>query len=288
MATGKDSTMPTTQDADAPRSKGVPFREYFSALASTYAKQTGNSTRNMFAVSLGDITAALPIMSGSRIHDNAAGPGTATSVLISSLPATLSSVEILITDDNPAMVAAAREAFPTIQVQQMDSLSLGLPDNHFSHSILNFSIFTMADPVQCLQEMRRTLQEGGVAALLTWRRFGAGEVARAAQKLVRPDLPPMAIPHEEFMTEGVLAELTVEAGFEEGDVTVSSKKVVVEGKDLDGLREFFLGDHTKPARSGWSEEEVARWPEAVDRTVQAEIAAHGGVLFESWVVLAKK
>jgi hypothetical protein len=78
------------------------------------------------------------------------------------------------------------------------------------------------------------------------------------------------------------------AGFKEENVAESSRKVVVKGENLHGLREFFLADHAKPARSGWSEEQEARWPELVDRAVQAEIAAHGGVPFESWVVLAKK
>jgi ubiquinone/menaquinone biosynthesis C-methylase UbiE len=243
----------------------------------------------MFAASFDHFTAALPITPGSRIHDNAAGPGTAASVLIHRIPPdTLSTIDILVTDSNPAMAAAAREAFPSIPVREMDSLKLDLPDGHFSHSILNFSIFTMTDPLKCLQETHRTLKDGGLAAVLTWRRFGAGEVIRAAQRMVRPDLPPMAIPREEFIAEGVLAEMVFRAGFKDENVAVSSRKVVVKGDDLDGLRGFFLGDHARPARSGWSEEQEARWPELVDRAVQAEIAAHGGVLFESWVTLAKK
>lgn len=278
-----------TLDANAIRAKGLPFPEYFSALAAGYARQTGNATRNMFAAHLAEITGRHPIVPGSRIHDNAAGPGTATSVLVKAIPSDVAAdVDFLVTDNSPAMVAAARESFPTLAVREMDACRLDVPDGHFSHSVSNFSIFALADPLASLRETRRTLREGGLAAVLSWRSFGVGNVVWAAQKLVRPDSTPMVIPREELMMEGVLEELVVEAGFERAEVTVTSKRLVVEGPDLDGLHAFFLSDFTKPARVGWSEEDVAQWPGAIERAVQAEIAAHGGVLFESWVVLAKK
>ena len=289
MATPQNPAAGIEKDANALRAQGIPFPEYFSALAATYVKQTGNATRDAFAASLPDITALVPITSDSRIHDSAAGPATATSALLKAVPKGLLGAEsVLVTDNNPAMVAAAREAFPTIDVREMDSEGLEVPDGAFSHSILSFSIFNMGDPLKCIQEMRRTVKEGGVAAILTWRRFGAGEVIAAAQRMVRPALPAMAIPHKEFMDEGVLEELVVKSGFDKAKVAVKSEKHVVMGENLAGVREFCLGDHSKPARSGWSQEEAARWPEVVDRAFQAEVEAHGGVLFEYWVILAKK
>jgi hypothetical protein len=45
----------------------------------------------------------------------------------------------------------------------------------------------MTDPLKCLQETHRTLKDGGLAAVLTWRRFGAGEVIGPAQRMARPD-----------------------------------------------------------------------------------------------------
>ncbi|KAK0702390.1 hypothetical protein B0H67DRAFT_650426 [Lasiosphaeris hirsuta] len=118
------------------------------------------------------------------------------------------------------MVTTERDSFVSmlsITVKDMDSLKVEVPDNYFTHSILNFSIFTMADPLQCLWEMRRTLRGdgGGVAAVLTWRRFGTSE-------------------------DGVLQSLVGEAGFK--DVKVLKKSVVVTEQDLDGLTQFFLGD----------------------------------------------
>jgi SAM-dependent methyltransferase len=289
MATNANPTTPA-----AAGSGGIPFPEFFAWLATNHAKLTGNSTRSLFAASLEDITALHPITPGSRIHDNAAGPGTTTSVLVERLtPDTLEEIDILVTDNAPAMIAAAREDFSalipsTVTAQEMDSLKLEFPNGHFSHSILSFSIYNMSDPLKCLQEVRRTLQDGGLAALVTFKRFGAAEVMRAAQKMVRPDLPPMFVPREEFMQEGVLADLAVEAGFDREKMSMSSRRVVVAGEDLDNLRSFFPGLISQPARKGWTEEENARWPEVIEEAVQGEIKQYGGVLFEAWVVLARK
>ncbi|KAB5585548.1 S-adenosyl-L-methionine-dependent methyltransferase [Coniochaeta sp. 2T2.1] len=274
----------------------VPTPAFFSAMSRVYAKNTGNSTRTILADSLEAITAIRPISSGSVIHDNAAGPGTATSAMIEALPlSVLSTIQIHITDSVPGMVSAAREAFTdlvssssTITVSEMDSQNLTFPDAYFTHSIYNFSVFAMPDPLSSLREIHRTLQQGGVAAVLTWRRFGAGELMRAAQRLVRPDLPPIFIPHEEFMREGYLSRMMVEAGFEEGKVTTLSKRLAVTGEDLEGLRQFVSGDFSGSAKKEWTEEDVARWPEAIGRAMEAEVAAHGGLLFEAWVVLATK
>ncbi|KAK3366287.1 S-adenosyl-L-methionine-dependent methyltransferase [Lasiosphaeria ovina] len=293
------ATQEPTQDKSASgashlsQAHGIPFPKYFAALAATYNAQTGDTTRNLFAAALDDITAQVPLTSSSRVHDNAAGPGTAASVLVDRLtPDSLP--KILVTDRVAAMVSAARESFahvPSVTAAEMDSLALsGVADGSVTHSILNFSIFAISDPLQCVREVRRTLAGGGggVAALLTWRRFGAGEVVRAAQALVRPDLPPMAYPHPEFWQPGVLAALAVEAGFDEANVTVLEKSVAVgPGPQLDGLRGFWASDFVKPARVGWTDEEVARWPAAVEQAVQAEIDARGGVLFQAYVVLAR-
>ena len=274
------------------QSEGLPFPKYFSALAANYAQHTGNSTRRSFELAFNDIQAAKPITKESLVHDNAAGPGTATSVLVDKfsrdeLP------KILVTDNVPPMIQGAKETFsgwPQIEARLADSLNLhDIPADHFTHSILNFSVFAFADPLKGLQEIHRTLKPGGVAALLTWKRFGAGEIVHAAQALVRPDLPPMKIPHPEFFREGVLKESAIEAGFDTSTIQVSQQDVVVRGPELDnGLKNFLLGDFTRPARAGWTEEEAGRWPEVVNQAIQNESAVHGGVKFETWVVLAKK
>lgn len=274
------------------QSSALPFPDYFSAMAANYAKSTGDSTRRIFEESFDYIQAAAPIESGSVIHDNAAGPGVATSVVVDKL-ARNNLPDILITDNVPPMINAAKDSFgrwPQIQARVVDSLQLDVvPDDHFTHSILNFSIFTFSDPSKAMREIYRTLQPGGLAALLTWKRFGAGEVVHAAQALVRPDLPPMAVPHPEFAKEGFLQQSAADAGFSSDKIQYTERQTVVSGPELEqGLRGFLLSDFTLPARRGWTEEEVARWPQAVDEVIQQEVKNFGGVRFEAWVVLAKK
>lgn len=274
------------------QSKSLPFPEYFSALAANYAQQTGNSTRTAFNLVFDDLNAIEPITKDSVVHDNAAGPGTATSVLVDRLPAD-GLPHILVTDNVPPMVQAAKDSFtswPTIETRVLDSQNLeGIPDDHFTHSILNFSAFTFADPLKGLKEIHRTLKSPGLAALLVWKRFGAGEVIHAAQALVRPDLPPMKIPNPQFFEEGYLQKISAEAGFDPSKMQLSQWTIIVKGPELDdGLKKFILSDFTRPARAGWTDEEVSRWPEAVDKAIQKEVDAYGGVKFESWVVLASK
>ncbi|KAF4963763.1 hypothetical protein FSARC_8246 [Fusarium sarcochroum] len=274
------------------QSKSLPFPEYFSALAANYAQQTGNSTRTVFELSFDDVQAIKPFNKDSVVHDNAAGPGTATSVIVDKLSAD-ELPKILVTDNVPPMIQGAKDTFaswPQIETKVLDSLNLeGVPDEHFTHSILNFSVFTFSDPVKGLKEIHRTLKPGGLAALTCWKRFGAGNTIHAAQALVRPDLPPMKLPHPEFFQEGVLEKTAVDAGFDSSKFKIVQKNVVVSGSELDeGLKKFMLGDFMRPARAGWTDEEEGRWPEAIAKALEKEVEAYGGVKFESWILLAQK
>jgi ubiquinone/menaquinone biosynthesis C-methylase UbiE len=268
------------------------FPDYFSDMAKNYARHTGDSTRRIFADSFDDINSAKPFEKSSIIHDNAAGAGTAASVITDRFPRE-EVPSILITDNVAPMVEAAAATFaswPQVEAKNADSLDLSdVPDDHFTHSVLNFSVFTFSDPLKGLQEIRRTLKPDGLAALLTWKRFGASKTIHAAQALVRPDLPPMWVPRPEFMEEGVLRDLAVEAGFDAAKIQVSQRSVLVKGPELDeGLKEFMLGDFTRLARKGWTEEEVTKWPGAIEEAIKGEFDAFGGVKFEAWVVLATK
>ena len=272
----------------------LPVPDYFTKLAKHYARQTGDSTRRAFIESWDDINALKPITSSSVIHDNAAGPGTAMSVVVDRLTAAGSAVpEALVTDNVAAMVDAAREMFKAhggvVAVENMDSQDLGaVPDGRFTHSLLSFSVFLLPDATKALREMRRTLQDGGVAALLTWKRFGASQVIHAAQRLVRPDGALMALPGKHFMDEGVLAQTARDAGFDAAAMQVLEKTVLVRGEQLEGLKSFFFSDFTKPARKEWTPEEEARWPEVLEQALKEETDKYGGVKFEVWVVLCKK
>lgn len=56
---------------------------HFKKLSQIYPRQTGNSTLNLFT----QITELLaPISNSSIVHDNACGPGTASSVILKQHP----------------------------------------------------------------------------------------------------------------------------------------------------------------------------------------------------------
>ncbi|KAF5662214.1 methyltransferase type 11 [Fusarium heterosporum] len=274
------------------QSKDLPFSEYFSAFAANYVQQTGKSTLRIFEASFDEIQAISPLSKNSVVHDNAAGPGVATSVIVNKL-STDELPKILVTDNVPAMIMGAEDSFTSwaqIEAKVLDSLNLeGISTDHFTHSILNLSIFTLADPVKGIREIYRTLQPGGLAVISCWKRFGAGQLIHAAQAHVRPDLPPLKMPHPEFLNYGVLEKTVAEAGFDSSKFKLLEKSIVVSGPDLDdGLKKFMLGDLMRPARSGFTEEEEKKWPEAVEEVLKKEVEACGGIKFQAWVLLAQK
>ncbi len=70
---------------------------------------------------------------------------------------------------------------------------------------------------------------------------------------------------------------------------VVQRSTTIRGEGRDGLVEFMKGDFTKPARAGWTDEEIARWGAALDEAVEEEERANEyGIRFEAWVALAKK
>ncbi|SCO78005.1 uncharacterized protein FRV6_02217 [Fusarium oxysporum] len=274
------------------QSKDLPSSSYFSAFAANYLQQTGRSTYRVLDLAFDSIQATRPITKGSVVHDNAAGPGIAALVLVDRLAAD-DVPQILVTDNVPPMVQAAKDSFtsfPQIEAKVLDSQNLkGIPDEHFTHSILNFSVYTLDDPVKGVKEIYRTLQPDGLAAISCWKRFGVGKLIHAAQALVRPDLPPLKIPHPEFFEPGVLEKTTIEAGFDSSKFELVEDSIIVSGPELeDGLKKFMLGDLMRPARAGYTNEEEERWPEAVDEVLKKEVESYGGIKFESWVLLAQK
>jgi ubiquinone/menaquinone biosynthesis C-methylase UbiE len=130
-----------------------PPAQYFTSLSRSYSRQTGNSTRALFASVLGRISPS--ITSSSVIHDNAGGVGTATSVILDSLtPTSPDDVpEVLITDNNPGMIVAAKEAFrglsSRVTATEADSQDLSrISDARFTHSIVNFSGDSSHPPIR--------------------------------------------------------------------------------------------------------------------------------------------
>lgn len=279
---------------NAPAYKEVVNPAHFSSLSTTYALQTGNSTTDLLNLILPHIHSLKPIDSSSVIHDNAAGPGSAAAAILAFGDKEKWPKEILVTDNNEDMIKTATSTFedvPGIKCQVLDSQNLqGLQDGHFTHSIMNMSLFLLPDTVKAMARIHSTLAPTGLAIFTTWSRFGASHIIHSAQKAIRPDLPLMPIPGPQFASLDYLAESAEKAGFEKSKIETFNKDLkVVEGKWLDGLKGFFnWSPLVKMARKGWSEEEEGRWMGEIEKGIQREIEEYGGVCFEGAVLIARK
>jgi len=275
----------------------LPLPDYFSKFANIYVRQTGHSTLDILAdvITQNIQTSAQPIGPDSVVHDTAAGPGIGAAAIVASLAKEQLPKEILVSDNVPMMVSAARDslvgsasALPHVECKELDSQDLSsIRDNYFTHSIDNFSIFTFIRPVDAIRECYRTLRPGGLAVVTCWRRFAPMFIVHAAQKKIRSDLPLMPTPNPQFFEEGVLEKVVREGGFT-NTTLVEKVLVVTDEENIAGLTAFLVGPMMSKAREGYTDAEQAKWPEAVNQSVKEEIDLFGGVRFEAYVLLATK
>ncbi|KAH6652145.1 hypothetical protein BKA67DRAFT_660913 [Truncatella angustata] len=280
-------------------------QKYFTFIAPSYSHLTGNTTRDNFASVLSQRD--LNITSASVVHDNAAGPGTATSALIPWAESRGLSPKIVVTDYIPGMIQAFEKLksshtdsklWQSTEGKVVNSLDLSeFPDGHFTHTIDNFSVSTFGNKEQQeqgLREVYRTLGEGGLAVFLTWKRFPVAEFIEQAQAEIKGEEwageHRVPVNGAEFFQEGYLAKLAVQAGWNKDNVqTTTTSSLLKEGEDEEGLFKFLQSSPPAMlAKRGLTEEESAKWPEAIKHAIQKEKESHGGILTESWVVLAKK
>lgn len=279
--------------------------QYFNWIAPRYAHLTGNITRDLFAAVLAQHD--LGLSSESTVHDVAAGPGTATAALVAWCEARQLAPRIVATDYVAAMVAglaAERARHPASALWQAvegrvaDALDLSLfPDGAFSHVVNNGSLSTFGTPAQqrrALAETHRTLAPGGRAVFTVFKRFPVAAVTAAAQARVKgaawARAHPVAVNGPEYDAEGHLAAMLVAAGWPAAAVTTAVVASTVRAPADDaGLREFLAA--SPPARmavAGWADDEVARWPAALEEAVREEKERYGGFYSEFWVAVAQK
>ena len=281
--------MPTMSETARPPTSNLPA--YFNKLSVTYPKSTGRSTEKLFARLLPRLA---PVTSQSVIHDNASGPGTATSVLLSNAGIAAEKPKIICTDMVEAMVDATKDLaqennWSNVEGKVMKSDAPNdFPDGYFSHSITNFSIFNFTDRVTAASEIYRTLKPGGQVIVSTWKGFIVGEIIREAQRRIRPDSKPMPFSGPEMYDGNAVLDVLIQGGFEKARLEIVGDEHSITGEDLNGIIAFAKSPFTNSAREGWTEEEKERWAHVIDEVVEEHKKQDGGILTEMWAIVGTK
>ncbi|KAI0156142.1 hypothetical protein BJ166DRAFT_594339 [Pestalotiopsis sp. NC0098] len=287
---------PSTLDSRA-NHPSLPVPEYYCKLAKSYLHDTGRTTFDVLAAVITDHiqTSTHPINSDSVVHDTAAGPGVGAAAIVACLSREELPKEILVSDTVCDMVKAARASLtssllPYVVCQQLDSQDLeSVPNDYFTHSINNCSIFAMSRPSDAIWEMYRTLRPGGLAVITCWRRFAPRLVIHAAQTKIRPDLPLMPTPRPEYSEEGVLQKVIIDNGFSKENVQSFQRELIVSDvQNIAGLTGLMSGPLMLRARQEYTIEEEAIWPKTIKECVDEEVKLFGGIRFEFYAVLATK
>lgn len=275
----------------------LPLPDYFSKFATIYANQTGHSTLTILADTITETIQESEnrIDSNSIIHDTAAGPAIGAAALVARLPSCDLPREILTSDNNPQMVQAARDSLASSPLshgrcEELDSQDLStISDGYFTHSINNFSIFTFLRPIDAVRETYRTLRPNGLALVTCWRRFAPMYIVHEAQKSIRPDLPLLPTPSPEFYEDGMLQKTIEHAGFDHHKIKVTRRtQLITDANNKAGLTALMTGPMMARARKGYTSEEEARWPTAIQEAVKNEVKQFGGIKFEAYILIAIK
>lgn len=284
-------------------------RQYFAELAPNYSDLTSNTTQDVFAEFLDSYSDKLNLTSSSTIHDNASGPGTATQILVQHATRIGITPKIIATDYAPNMIETVRTfqaaelpsnpAWKNVTTQVLDSSNLStISDSTFTHSISNFSLFTITDAVQSLRETHRTLVPGGIAVILLWKRFTIQDMLAAAQDHIKGPgyAAANAVPVNgpQYYDRATVPNQLVEAGFEESEIETWQIDLVVSEQDTEkweGIYRFMTSTSVSVgSTAGWSEMEVEQWGSAARWAMGEEMqrGGDGGVKFEAWINVVRK
>jgi SAM-dependent methyltransferase len=179
----------------------------FEVSADAYARFMGRYSEPLAA----EFAAFADPPPGSRLLDVGCGTGALTAELVGRAgPGAVSAA-----DPSQAFVAAFRERFPGVEVQQAPAEHLPFPEAAFDGALAQLVVHFMTDPVAGLREMARVTRPGGVVAACVWDHHGGRGPLTAFWSTVRA-LDPRARDesHLAGAREGHLAELFVAAGLD--------------------------------------------------------------------------
>jgi len=266
-------------------SKETDFKQRFNNAAAAYTHTFGQISL-VYARHILD--ALSPIDPAAIIHDNASGPGTVASEIVSRFP-NAPRPTIHATDFSEAMILGVQDNIASqenILASVMDSESLTFKDNTFTHSITNFALFIFPNPDKAAREIFRTLKPGGRAVATTWKANGFLDLVHRTQKRIRPDLPELVIYDNEWTESDKLLNTLANAGFDAGKIRIEAKED--NSWPVETVMRLAMSDFTAAARKGWSEEEKERWGDVARECLTSSEKQTGTVRMVAWVAIATK
>jgi SAM-dependent methyltransferase len=190
----------------------------FTVAAEAYDRFMGRYSEPL-APQLADFAA---IVRGQRVLDVGCGTGALTAELVGRLGA----AAVTAVDPSEPFVAAARERYPDVDVQEASAEDLPLPSGSFDASLAQLVVHFMQDPVAGLREMARVTRRAGVIAACVWDHGGGqGPLSifwDAARELDAAMTDEFTGPGAR---EGHLAELFGAAGIQKIEDTMLSVRV---------------------------------------------------------------
>ena len=175
---------------------------------------------------------------GSTALDVGCGPGALTAELVRRIGAE----SVTAVDPSDPFVAAARERYPVVRVEQASAEQLPFEDDAFDASLAQLVVHFMADPVAGLREMARVTRPGGIVAACVWDHAAGGKGPLVVYWEAAHELAP-GLPDESDLAgarEGHLAELFEAAGVREVEDGALEVRVVHPTFD-DWWEPFTLG-----------------------------------------------
>ena len=149
------------------------------------------------------------VEAGQRAIDVGCGTGMLTAELVDRLGAS----SVSAADPSEPFVAAMRDRFPEVDVQQAPAELLPYPDDAFDVALAQLVVLFMSDPGAGLAEMARVTRPGGVVAACVWDHAGGQGPLSLFWKAAR-DLDP-SVEDESTLAgtgEGNLTALFTAAG----------------------------------------------------------------------------
>jgi SAM-dependent methyltransferase len=162
-----------------------------------------------------------------HVLDVGAGTGALTKELVAR------GFQVAAAEPSDDFVETLRERFPAVEVCHTPAESLPWPDGTFDAVLSQLVVAFLPDAVAAMQEQRRVLRPGGIAAACMWELDGIEVmgVLNEVRKRMQPDADGTRI--ERWRSETELYELFEQAGFD--DALTTTIEVSVPYASVDEL-----------------------------------------------------